>query len=122
MMVPVREHLGAAQDCLRVAEGCFSRGEDVQGVEEMLWGAAAYGVIAAAQQRGWAYWNHNATKTAVYWLAGEGGDSTMGEDFAVAELFHRNFYHGNLEDFQVNFNRLRVRRLVETLRGVVNLA
>ena len=88
----------------------------------MLWGAATHMVMALSQQRGLPYRNHNAMKNASKILAAEHRDPAIEEDFDVAEGFHRNFYHNEMSESDVAANRPRVRRLVETLRGLPGAA
>ena len=115
------EHIDTAQELLAEADRKFAEDRGIQ-ASEMLWGAAAHMMIAVSQQLNLPYRNHNAMKNAANFLAEELGDPTIADDFETAERFHRNFYHGDMGAFMVNSNRPRVRRLVETLRVLPELA
>ena len=116
-----REHVDEAQEFLAEADRKFEAGRGLQG-SEMLWGAAAHMVIALAQQRGWPYRNHNAMKNAAKQLADEQDNPILGDDFEIAEKFHRNFYHSNMTGPEVNSDRPRVRRFVQRMRALLGPA
>ena len=79
---------------------------------EKLWGAATQAVQAFTTRSGWADDSDRALKTAVERLADESGDPLIAAHFADAEKFHRNFYHGNMEDFERDVDRPKVRAFV----------
>ena len=116
-----REHADEAQEFLAEADRKFAEGRTIQ-ASEMLWGAAARMIIAVSQHRGLPYWNHNAMKNASRALSVAHRNPAIAEDFEIAERFHRNFYHGDMDEFLVDANRPRVRILVETLRALPGLA
>ena len=68
--------------------------------------------MAVATQRGWDHRTHQAMKTAVQLLNDETGDDALGGGFAAAEKFHKNFYHNEMEDFEIEIDRPQVRRFV----------
>ena len=116
-----REHADEAQEFLAEADRKFAEGRTIQ-ASEMLWGAAAHMIIAVSQQRGLPYRNHNATKNASRVLSVAHRNPAIAEDFEIAERFHRNFYHGDMDESLVNANRPRVRVLVEMLRALLGSA
>ena len=108
----VQEHYQTAQDFIIDANREFAAGELVQGSEK-LWGAASHAVMAVAQQRGWSYRSHRSLKNAAIQLSREQNDPTMlRPTFAVAEKFHRNFYHDDMEDWERDADRPLVERFV----------
>ena len=107
----VQEHYQTAQDFIIDANREFAAGELVQGSEK-LWGAASHAVMAVAQQRGWSYRSHRSLKNAAIQLSREQNDPTIEAYFAVAEKFHRNFYHDDMEDWERDADRPLVERFV----------
>jgi hypothetical protein len=90
----------------------------LQGSEKM-WGAASHAVMAVAQQQSWPYGSHRALKMAVRRMSEEYGDSALQSEFAAAEKFHANFYHGFMEDFELDEDRPLVRRFVVRVLGLL---
>ena len=107
----VQEHVETAWDFLEESDREFAKGDDLQ-ASEKLWGAASHAVMAVAQQRGWPYGSHRAMKTAADRLGEIHDDSVLSNGFGVAEKFHANFYHGFMEDYQLDADRPKVRDFV----------
>ena len=107
----IEEHIQTAQDFLEASDREFAAGDVLQGSEK-LWGAASHPVIAAAQQRGWAYGKHQALKSVVRRLYEESGDAFWWRALRAAEKFHANFYHDFMEDFQLEEDHPLVRHFV----------
>ena len=114
----VQEHIRQAQHFLEASEQEFDAGDVLQGSEK-LWGAAYQLVIAAAQQRGWPYGNHRDLKNAAQRIAVAYNNPLIRSDFAVAEKFHINFYHGFMDDFEVESDRTVVREFVGLMLGIL---
>ena len=106
-----QEHIETVHDFLEESDREFSEGKDLQ-ASEKLWGAASYAVMAVAQQRGWPYGSHRAIKTAADRLGELHDDSVLSNGFGVAEKFHANFYHGFMEDYQLDADRPKVKDFV----------
>ena len=115
----VAEHAQTARDFLAASDREFAAGDHLQGSEK-LYGAATQAVIAICQQRGWRYKSHRAMQQAVANLAREHDDPFISAGFFAAERFHENFFHDNLEDYQIEANRPDVHnfvaRMLELLR------
>ena len=97
----------------------FDAGDLRQGSEK-LYGAATQAVIAAAIQRGWPYRSHRATKNATTRLAAEYDDPFLAAGFATAEKFHKNFFHDEMEDYEIAADQPVVHRFVNRLVTLVN--
>ena len=110
----IEEHIQTARDFLDAADREFDAGDEIQGSEK-LWGAASHAVMAAAIRRGWNSGSHRALKEAVNRLAVEFNDESLRLRFGVAEKFHINFYHGAMEQFEIDDDRPVVREFVERL-------
>ena len=59
---------------------------------EALWGAAAYAVKAAAEQRGWVHNQHRLLRVAVTRLVAEGAPPYLLGQYLLASDFHQGFY------------------------------
>ena len=106
-----QEHIETVHDFLEESDREFSEGKDLQ-ASEKLWDAASHAVMAVAQQRGWPYGSHRAIKTAADRLGELHDDSVLSNGFGVAEKFHANFYHGFMEDYQLDADRPKVKDFV----------
>ena len=116
-----QEYTQTARKSLDGADRQFSSGDTMQGSEK-LWGAAAHAVMTVAQERGWAYGNHNALKTAVGKLIREHDAPELRGGFAAAQQFHANSYHGFMENDDVTFARPLVLDFVERVLGYARAA
>lgn len=107
----VQEHVETAWGFLEESDREFAKGDDLQ-ASEKLWGAASHAVMAVAQERGWPYGSHRAMKTAVRRMAEQDDAPLLPGGFGFAEKFHANFYHGFMEDFDLESDRPMVRDFV----------
>ena len=106
-----QNHTVTALEFLDASDREFAGGDHLQ-ASEKLWGAASHAVMAVAQQRGWPHRSHRALKNAVGRLTDETGDDGLAGGFAAAEKFHKNFYHDEMEDFEIEHDRPLVHRFV----------
>ena len=106
-----QDHAATAHEFLEESDHEFAAGDELRGSEK-LWGAASHAVMAVATQRGWDHRTHRAMKNAVQLLNDETGDDALGGGFAAAEKFHKNFYHNEMEDFEIEIDRPQVHRFV----------
>ena len=98
------EHIETAKQFLADSDREFLDGDELQ-ASEKLWGAASHAVMAIAEQRGLSYRDHKELKILAQRLADQYDDSFLREGFSTAEKFHANFYHGFMEDFQIQGDR-----------------
>ena len=115
------EHAETALHFLAESDREFAEGERLQ-ASEKLWGAATHAVMAVIQERGWDDSSHRALKNAVIRLSDEEGGFAGGAlrgGFAAAEKFHRNFYHNNMEDFEIEADRPEVYEFVRRTLGLL---
>ena len=115
----IMEHAETAREFLVASDREFAAGDLIQGSEK-LWGAAAHAVIAVAQERGWDHNSHRSLKRAVTRLSRERGDPTLELQFAVAEKFHRNFYHDSMEDWERDVDRPHVHDFVARVLALLD--
>ncbi len=110
----VQDHVQTARGFLEAADAEFASGDQLQ-ASEKTWGAASHAVMAVALQRGWNYGSHRDLKNASENLAKEYGEPLIAADFGVAEKYHKNFYHNNMEEFELYSDQYKVRRFVARL-------
>ena len=113
------DHLQTAQDFLTASDREFLDGDKLQ-ASEKLWGAATHAVMAAAVERNWPYRTHRDLKLAVGRLADEFQDDLLPGGFAFAEKFHKNFYHDEMEDYEIAMDRPQVHRFVHRMVALLN--
>ena len=115
------EHAQTARDFLIASDREFAAGDHLQGSEK-LYGAATQAVIAICQQRGWRHRSHRDMKNAVQRLNDERDDDSILGGFIAAENFHKNFFHDEMEDYDIEAERPAVHRFVarmlELLDGI----
>ena len=110
------EHRQIAHDFLAASDHEFDIGDFLQGAEK-LWGAAAHAIMAVAQERKWSYKSHRSLKNAAIKLANEREDPLIESHFAVAEKCHIYFYHGIMEDWELEADRRLARDFVLRVLG-----
>ena len=86
-----------------------------------LYGAANEALTAVAIRRGWKYRTHRDMKNAAQRLAAELDDSFQVGGFGLAEKFHKNFCHDEMEDYEIASDRpyvhLYLNRVLALLDG-----
>ena len=112
--VLTQEHAEKAIEFLEASDQEFAAGDIFQGSEK-LWGAASHAVMAVAGRNGKALTSHRAFRSEVRRLARRHNAPSLWEEFRAAEMFHANFYHGFMEDFQIDEDRPAVHRFVRRL-------
>ena len=118
MTMQVEDRVNAALEFLEVADREFAADDNMQ-ASEKLWGAAAQAVMAVSVERGWPYGNHTALRIAVRRLSEEHNDHSIRTGFGFAEKFHANFYHGFMDELQVEDERPEVENFVHRVTGLV---
>ncbi len=108
------DHLQTAREFLTASDREFLEGDKLQ-ASEKLWGAATHAVMAAAVQRNWPCRSHRELKIAVERLATEYQDFLLHAGFTAAEKFHKNFYHDEMEDYEVAVDRPVVHQFVNRM-------
>ena len=112
------DHAAKALDFLAQSDAEFAEGDRLQ-ASEKLWGAATHAIMAAAQQRGWRHGSHRALKEAAEQLSDDHNDPLIEYGFLAAEKFHRNFYHDNMEDFELDLDRPKVHDFVHRVLALL---
>ncbi len=114
----VEECVAQAWAFLAQSDAEFASGDTRLGAEK-LYGAATQVVIAAAKQGGWECRSHRANKNSVTRLYEEYGDPLIAAGFLAAEKFHVHFFHGNLEDYEIDADRPIVHSYVERMADLI---
>ena len=107
-------HSQTALDFLTASDEEFAAGDHLQ-ASEKLWGAASHAVMAVADQRCWECRSHRAMKNAVVRIGEEVDDIFFAASFGLAEKFHKNFYHDEMEDFEIEADRPAVHAFVHRM-------
>ncbi len=113
------EHIQTATDFLEASDREFDVGDVLQGSEK-LWGAFSHAVTAISMTRGWDYGTHRKTINAALALADQLNDGDLRAGIFAARSFHENFYHGSMEDYEMDAGRPVVRNFVERVAGLLN--
>ena len=112
------DHAQTALDFLAASDQEFDAGDRLQ-ASEKLWGAASHALMAVALRRGWSCGSHYALKEAAERLTDEHNDSLIEYGFVVAEKFHRNFYHDNMADFELDSDRPKAHNFVHRVLALL---
>lgn len=112
MLAP--EHDQLARQFLLDADKEFKDGDIFQ-ASEKLWGAASHVVIAEMHRRGIKQSGHKVMVRAVESFADELKDPALDYLFSSAETLHANFYHGFLDEDDVQRHRDRVNMFVNRM-------
>ena len=108
------EHIKTAREFLEASDREFEVGDELQGSEK-LWGAATHALRAAMLSEGRTGGKHHELREAAQRLADERNDPAIQSGFAIAEKFHANFYHGFMEDYQIESDRPIVHDFVDRI-------
>ena len=112
------EHIETASLFLDQSHRELLVGDTLQGCEK-LWGAAAHATIAFCLKRGWACHDHRAMKLAIRQETYESGDTTLRAGFGIAEKFHANFYHGFMQQYELEEDPQVVYEFVDKIVSMV---
>lgn len=114
-----QEHARTERGFLNAADVEFAVGDVLQGSEK-LWGAACHAIIALAQRRVWKYGSHYAMINAARNLAAETGEDFFLFGFKYAEKLHINFYHGFMDEPNLEEARQIVREFVNRVLAIID--
>ena len=109
------DHAAQALTFLSQSKKEFEANDIFQGSEK-LWGAACHALFAAVGQSGGRIpESHAAIRKRVEQLARDLDEPELSSGFAIAESFHKIFYHGMMEEHELEFDFPKVERLVNRL-------
>ncbi len=89
----------------------FAAGERLQ-ASEKLWGASTHALMAVAMRQSRRLGSHSSFKDTAERLSDEHNDPSIEYGFAHAERFHRNFYHNDMTDYELDVLRPKVHNFV----------
>ena len=113
-----QEYAAAARKFLADSDREFAAGERQQ-ASEKLYGAANEALTAIAMQRGWKHRTHRDMKNASQRLADEYDDPFLVGGFSTAEKFHKNFFHDEMEDYEIDVDRPAVHQFVNRVLNLM---
>ncbi len=90
-----------------------------QQASERLYGAANEALTAISVHRGWKYRTHRDMKNASQRLTEEYDDPLLIGGFTTAEKFHKNFFHDEMEDYEIEVDRPYVHRFVRRVLELI---
>ncbi len=113
-----QEYAECAREFLVDSDRQFEAGER-QRASEKLYGAANEALTAVAVRRGWKHRTHRDMKNASQNLAEEHNEPLFVGGFAVAEKFHKNFFHDEMEDYEIVVDRPYVHLFVNRVLSII---
>ena len=113
-----QEYAQCARKFLVDSDREFAAG-DRQQASEKLYGAANEALTAVAVQREWKYRSHRDMKNAAQRLAEEYNDPFLFTGFNTAEKFHKNFFHDEMEEYEIESDRLYVHLFVNRVLELI---
>ena len=113
------DHARVALAFLEASHREFAAGDRLQ-ASEKLWGAATLALMAVEMRRSRILGSHNAFRDAAERISDELDDASIEYGFAHAERFHRNFYHDDIGDYELDALRPRVEDFVHRVLSLLN--
>ena len=112
------DHAGTALAFLMASDREFANGDRLQ-ASEKLWGAAVHALMAVEMGSNRRLNSHGAFKETAERLSDEHDDPSIEYGFAHAERFHRNFYHDEMSEFDLNVLRPKVHDFVNRVLALL---
>ena len=113
-----QEYAECARKFLAESDREFAAGERPQ-ASEKLYGAANEALTAVAVLRGWKYRTHRHMKNVSQRLGEEHNEPLFVGGFAAAEKFHKNFFHDEMEEYEIVVDRPYVHRFVHRVLELI---
>ena len=112
------DHARTALAFLAASDSEFVAGDRLQ-ASEKLWGAATHAIMAVAARRGRRLTSHNSFRDFAEILSDQRNDPSIEYGFAHAEKFHRNFYHDEMSEFDLDVLRPKVHDFVNRVLALL---
>ena len=117
----LEDHLANIRDFTGRSENEFNNGGNMLVAAELLWGALAHGLIAAADLQGWRCEGHMGYGQVAIELEQAHPTGRWRSDVAAGEQLHTHFYQGHLGPGDLQSRRVAAAaatdRLVSILEG-----
>ena len=113
-----QDYADCARKFLADSDREFADGERQQ-ASEKLYGAANEALSAVAVLRGWKHRTHRDMKNVSQQLAEERNEPLFVGGFAVAEKFHKNFFHDEMEEYEIVVDRPYIHLFVHRVLGLI---
>ena len=117
MTAPQNKYAAMSWDYMERAEGYLQRQDLVQ-ASEKSWAAAACGLKAIAEQRGWNHQSHSLLYDLSNQVAEELGRPNLQDLFAFANTMHQNLYENWMPVETVEYGVGRVKTYLAELDAV----
>ena len=114
------QYAARARQFLADSDREFDAGQQQQASENM-YSAANSALTAISVQRGWQHHTHRDLKIASQMLANECDDLSFVGGFALAEKFHQNFIHDEMENYEIVVDRPAVHRFVNRVLDLLGV-
>ena len=112
------DHVRTALNFLSASDLEFAAGDRLQ-ASEKLWGVATHAVMAVAAQRSRRLSSHNSFREFAEPLSDQRNDPAIEYGFAHAERFHRNFYHDEMTDADLDALRPKVHDFINRVLALL---
>ena len=112
------DHARVALAFLEASDREFAAGDRLQ-ASEKLWGAATHALMAVEMRRARRLGSHTAFRDAAERLSDKHDDASIEYGFAHAERFHRNFYHDDIGEYELDTLRRRVHDFVHRVLSLL---
>ena len=117
MTTAENKYANMSRDFMERAEYYLRQGDMVQ-ASEKSWGAAACGLKAIAERRGWQHQSHSLLNDISGQLVDETGRTDLHDMFAVARTMHQNFYEDWEPEGAVEYAVGRIKEYLTELETV----
>ena len=117
MTTPGNKYAAMSHEYMARAEDYLKQG-DLKQASEKSWGAAACGLKAIAEQRGWNHQSHSLLFDLSNQVADEQGRPELRDMFMQANSMHQNFYENWMPEETVQQGVGRVRDYLAELESV----
>ena len=117
MTTPDNKYAAMSLDYMERAEGYLRQG-DLKQASEKSWGAAACGLKAIAEQRGWNHHSHSLLFDISSQIADEQGQPELRDMFMESNSMHQNFYENWMPEEVVQQGVGRVKAYLAELEAV----
>ena len=113
-----QEYAECARKFLADSDREFAAGKRQQ-ASENLYGAANEALTAVAVRRGWKHRTHRDMKNVSQRLADEFAEPFLSTGFNTAEKFHKNFFHDEMEEYEIGIDRPYVHLFVNRVLDLI---
>ena len=111
----LEDHLGNIREFTGRSDAEFNSGGNILVAAELVWGALAHGLIAAADLYGWRCEGHRGFRQVAIELEPAHPTGRWRSDVAAGEQLHTYFYQGHLGRAELQSRRVAVKSATDRL-------